>query len=124
MPATDRPAAPLIYALDLRDDPDLIERYREWHAPGATPRPILDSLRNSGIEDLNIFLCGNRLVMLLWPGPDFDPATKAANDAANSAVQEWEEQMDQFQQRLPFAALDEKWVRMEQIFTLQPSSQA
>jgi L-rhamnose mutarotase len=31
-------------------------------------------------------------------------------------VQEWEELMDRFQQRLPFAQPGEKWVLMEAIF--------
>ena len=108
----------LYYALDLKDDSSLIERYKAWHAPGAVPAAINASIRNAGIEALEIFLTGNRLVMVLTPGPDFDPAAKAAADAQSPDVQAWETLMWQFQQPLPFAAPGEKWRPMERIYAL------
>ena len=43
---------------------------------------------------------------------------KAAADSANASVQQWEELMWKFQQPLPWARPGEKWVVMEQIFSL------
>ena len=108
----------LYFALDLKDDPVLIERYKAWHAPGAVPPPINASIRNAGIEALEIFLVGNRMVLVLTPGEGFDPAAKAAADAASSDVQAWETLMWQFQQTLPFAAEGEKWLPMQRIYSL------
>ncbi|MBW8882360.1 MAG: L-rhamnose mutarotase [Asticcacaulis sp.] len=108
----------LYYALDLKDDPVLIERYKAWHAPGAVPEAVNASIRNAGIEALEIFLVGNRMVMVLTPGPGFDPVAKAAADAASSDVQAWEALMWQFQQTLPFAPEGEKWLPMERIYAL------
>lgn len=108
----------LYYCLDLKDDPDTIERYRQWHAPGAVPTAINASIRGAGIESLQIFLAGNRLFMILTPGSSFDPDAKAAADAASPEVQAWENLMWQFQQALPFAAPGEKWVRLEKIYDL------
>ena len=106
------------YVLDLKDDAALIERYRAWHAPGEVPAPINASMRDHGIAELEIFLAGNRMVMILTPGPDFDGAKKAAFDAASPDVQAWEELMWQFQQALPFATPGQKWVEMEPIYAL------
>jgi L-rhamnose mutarotase len=108
----------LVYALDLKDDPALIERYKQWHAPGQVPTAINDSIRKAGIEALEIYLVGNRMFMILTPGPDFDPVAKAAADAASEEVQAWETLMWDFQQALPFAAPGEKWLPMERIYSL------
>jgi len=108
----------LYYVLDLKDDPALIERYKAWHAPGAVPPAVNRSIREAGIEALEIFLVGNRMMMALTPGPGFDPVKKAAADAANPDVQAWEELMWTFQQALPFAAPGQKWVQLERIYSL------
>jgi L-rhamnose mutarotase len=112
----------LYYALDLKDDPVLIERYKTWHAPGAVPAAINASIRDAGIEALEIFLVGNRMFMILTPGEGFDPVAKAAADAASSDVQAWETLMWQFQQALPFAAEGEKWLPMQRIYALSEQS--
>lgn len=106
------------YALDLKDDPALIERYKQWHAPGSVPHVINASIRDAGIEALEIFCTGNRLFMVLTPGPDFDPVAKAKADAKSAEVQDWETRMWAFQQALPFAADGEKWVELTRIYSL------
>ena len=44
--------------------------------------------------------------------------SKAAADAANPKVQEWEELMWKYQQAIPGTKAGEKWVLMDQIFEL------
>jgi len=107
-----------VLALDLRDDPELIEQYRAWHRPGGPPRAITESLRVSGIIEMEIFLAGNRLVMILVAGDDFSFDALAELNAANADVQDWETLMWKFQQALPWAKPGEKWVPMERIFAL------
>ncbi|HMQ87965.1 MAG TPA: L-rhamnose mutarotase [Flavilitoribacter sp.] len=105
-------------ALDLKDNPDLIETYKAYHAPGKVWPEILESIRTAGILDMEIYLTGNRMFMIMEVDDTFDAARKAAMDAANPKVQEWEDLMWRFQQALPWAATGEKWIMMDRIFKL------
>ena len=114
-----------VLILDLKDDPELIAAYEAYHRPGGAPGPIVRSIQASGIEEMEIFRCGNRLVMLMETGPGFDPQAKAAADAADPDVSAWEKLMDLYQQRLPWAPPGVKWLEAERIYALseQPGSE-
>ena len=103
-------------ALDLKDDPALIARYEAEHRQ-VWPE-VIKSITDSGIQMMDIYRTGNRLFMILITNDDFSFEKKAAMDAANEMVQEWERLMEIFQQRLPWAKPGEKWVLMEKIFEL------
>lgn len=105
-------------ALDLKDDPALIETYKNYHAPGKVWPEITDSIKSAGILDMEIYLSGNRMFMIMEVDESFDAARKAALDAANPKVQEWETLMWTFQQALPWAKPGEKWLKMDRIFKL------
>ena len=109
----------LYYALDLRDDAAAIAEYEDWHRPGVVWPEILASIRAAGIEDMEIFRSGNRLVLVMQVPDDYDAAAKQAADAASPRVQAWEQLMDRYQQRLPWAKPGEKWVPMRGIFSLR-----
>ncbi|MEL6250416.1 MAG: L-rhamnose mutarotase [Bacteroidota bacterium] len=112
------PTQKFCLCLDLKDDPELIKQYKAYHAPGAIWPEIKDSIYDSGIESMEIFLSGNRLFMIMEVGETFDFEKKSQMDAANPKVQEWEELMWKFQQSLPWAKTGEKWVLTEKIFDL------
>lgn len=103
-------------ALDLKDDPDLIAEYDKYHQE-VWPE-ITRSLRDSGIEDMEIYRVGTRLFMVMEVGEEFSLQEKAAADRANPKVQEWEALMWKFQEPLPWAEPGEKWVPMKRIFKL------
>ena len=105
-------------ACDLKDNPDLIEEYKAYHARGNAWPEITKSIKDGGIEDMQIYLVGNRLFMIMEVNKTFDPEIKAKMDSANPKVQEWETLMMKFQQYLPWAKDGEKWMPMEQIFQL------
>ncbi len=105
-------------ALDLKDDPELIEEYKKYHAPGNVWPEIIDSIKSSGIEDMAIYIVGNRLFMIMDVNESFDFDKKALVDAANDKTQEWEALMWKFQLPLKWGKPGEKWVVMEMIFKL------
>jgi len=104
-------------ALDLKDDPKLIAEYKKYHEK-IWPE-ITDSIKQSGIEDLEIYLLGTRLFMIMEVNDRFSFEDKGAADRTNPKVQEWERLMWRFQQPLPQAKPGEKWLLMERIFTLE-----
>ena len=103
-------------ALDLKPDPALIAEYETYHR--AVWPEILDSIRAAGIQQLEIYRIENRLFMILEADDDFSFEKKAALDAANPKVQEWETLMWRYQQALPTAVPGEKRMLMERIFEL------
>ncbi|MEL1239960.1 L-rhamnose mutarotase [Flavobacterium flavipallidum] len=108
----------LCYVCDLVDDPKLIEEYKRYHAKENAWPEITKSIRDSGIIDLEIYILGNRLFMIMEVDETFTPERKQMMDAANPKVQEWEKLMWQFQLAPPGAKEGEKWLPMEQIYKL------
>lgn len=106
------------FALDLVDDPALIAEYDRWHSAGNGWPEIRQSILDAGIADMEIYRTGNRLMLIMDTADAYDRETKAAMDAANPKVQQWEQMMWQFQQPLPWAKDGEKWVEMRRIFKL------
>ena len=103
-------------ALDLKEDSKLIAEYENYHK-NVWPE-IIKSIKESGIEVLDIYRTGNRMFMIIEANDDFSFEKKAAMDTANPKVWEWEELMWKFQQALPWAKTGEKWILMDKIFSL------
>lgn len=104
------------FTLDLKDDPGLIEAYEQHHR-NVWPE-VLDSIKQAGIVDMEIYKVSTRLFMIMKVDEGFSFEKKLQIDKGNPKVLEWEELMERFQSRLPFAENDEKWVPMKQIFSL------
>jgi L-rhamnose mutarotase len=111
------------FAVDLHDDADQIARYRAWHRAGGPPMAVTAAIRADDVRQLEIWLVGDRMFMILEQGEAYDAQAKAARDAANPDVQAWDALMRTFQKPLPFAP-DQTWVEMERIYALseQPVS--
>jgi L-rhamnose mutarotase len=104
-------------ALDLKDDATLIAEYEEYHR-NVWPE-VLKSIKEAGIEQMEIYRTGNRLFMIMETNDHFSFEQKRAMDADNEKVQQWEQLMWKYQQRLPIAKPGEKWVLMKKIFSLK-----
>jgi L-rhamnose mutarotase len=105
-----------VLALDLKNDPVLIAEYERYHE--AVWPEVLQSMRDAGITNMEIYRVENRLVLLMDTAEDFSLERKADIDAANPTVQAWETLMWRYQQALPSAQPGQKWVIMEKIFQL------
>lgn len=103
--------------LDLKNDPQLIADYRRYHER-IWPE-ITQSIKDSGVVDMEIYLLGKRMLMIMEVNESFSFEKKAKADQLNPKVQEWEQLMWKSQQPLPDARPGEKWVRMERIFKLE-----
>lgn len=103
--------------LDLKNDPALIADYKRYHEK-IWPE-ITQSIKDSGIEDMEIYLLGTRMFMVMEVNKGFSFEAKAAADSENPAVHEWEELMWKFQEPLLMAKPGEKWLLMERIFKLE-----
>jgi L-rhamnose mutarotase len=102
--------------LDLKNDPALIAEYKRRHEK-VWPE-IIQSIRDSGILDMEIYLLGTRMFMIIEVDESFSFEANSAADRLNPKVQQWENLMWKFQQPLPQAAPGEKWMLMEKIFKL------
>jgi L-rhamnose mutarotase len=105
--------------LDLKDDPELIIEYEKYHQQ-IWPE-ITKSIHDAGILDMEIYLLGARLFMIIETNQQFSFEAKAAADNANPKVREWEQLMWKFQQELPNCKPGEKWQLMKRIFKLDPA---
>lgn len=103
-------------ALDLKEDTKLIAEYEDHHKD-VWPE-IIRSIKESGIDFLEIYRTGNRMFMIIEAGDNFSFEKKSAMDTTNPKVQEWENLMWKYQQALPWAKTGEKWILMDKIFSL------
>ena len=102
--------------LDLKNDPALIAEYKRYHE-NVWPE-ISESIRNSGIVDMEIYLLGTRMFMIMEVNENFSFEAKARADESDPKVREWEQLMWKFQQALPEAKPGEKWLLMERVFKI------
>ncbi len=106
-----------LLALDLKDNPALIEKYEWHHAPENFWPEISRSIRDVGVSEMEIYRYGTRLVMVMEVDETFSfERMNEINQNAKSV--EWENLMWDFQQAVPGAKPGEKWVLMERMFTL------
>ena len=102
--------------LDLKNDPALIAEYVKRHA-NIWPE-IKAGITEVGILEMQIFLLGTRLFMIVETPLDFDWNSAMAKLATLPRQAEWEEYMSMFQIASPDASSSEKWKLMDEIFHL------
>lgn len=105
--------------LELKDDKQLIESYKKVHAKGNAWPEITQGMREVGILDMEIYLLGTRLFMIMDTVPDFDHDKAMAELAKKPRQGEWEAYVSKFQQATSEAKADEKWQLMERIYKLE-----
>lgn len=114
----DGPTKRFCQTLDLKDDPDLIADYCRLHEQGHVWQEILEGIRSVGILEMEIYLLGTRLFMIVETPTDFDWQAAMARLATLPRQAEWEALTARFQQASADAASAEKWQLMQRIFHL------
>ena len=104
--------------LEISDDPELIAQYRKWHSQEYNWKEVRDGIREVGILEMEIYLLGSRLVMMVDAPVDFRWSEAMKRLATLPRQAEWEALVSKFQGCTPDARSDEKWQPMERIFRL------
>lgn len=113
-----QPVRRFCQTLDLKDDPELTARYRRAHSRAEAWPEILAGIRQVGILEMEIYILGTRLFMIVETPLDFDWDAAMARLATLPRQQEWEDYVALFQASRPGASSGEKWQMMERMFYL------
>ena len=105
-------------SMELRNDASLIEAYKKAHAKGVAWPEISQGMKEVGIIDMEIYLLGTKLFMIMDTEFDFDHDTAMAALALKPRQGEWEAHMSQFQDTSAEAIADQKWQLMERIYKM------
>lgn len=104
--------------MDLKDNPELIAEYVKRHSEAEAWPEIRAGIREVGILEMEIYILGTRLFMIVETPLDFDWATAMARLATLPRQAEWEAYMSIFQQADATATSAEKWQLMDRMFHL------
>lgn len=114
----DQPVKRYCQTLDLRDNPELIAEYRRRHSKGQAWTEIIEGIRAVGILEMEIYILGTRLFMIVETPLDFDWDSAMQRLATLPRQEEWEQYMSVFQNVAKGQTSDEKWQMMERMFYL------
>lgn len=104
--------------LELKNNPELIQEYIKQHSEAYHRSEIRDGIRSVNILEMEIYLLGTKLFMIVETPLDFDWETAFEKLAQLPGQADWEEYMSLFQQAEPEATSLGKWQQMDRIFHL------
>ena len=85
------PTKRFVQTMDLKDDSELLRKYREAHDREHFWDEIKEGIRTVGILEREIYMLGNRLVMIVEAPVDFNWDTAMKRLATRPRQEEWEE---------------------------------
>jgi L-rhamnose mutarotase len=104
--------------LELQDDPALIKEYKKLHSMGAGWPQITAGMREVGIVDMEIYISGTMLFMIMDTKADFDHEKAMAKLATLPRQAEWEALVSKYQKTRGDASAKEKWRLVERIYKM------
>jgi L-rhamnose mutarotase len=113
-----RPVKRYYQTLDLKDKPELIAEYRRRHSKEHIWKEVMEGIRQVGILEMEIYLLGTRLFMIVETPLDFEWESAMALLGTLPRQAEWEEYMSEFQLVKAGMSSAEKWQLMDRIFHL------
>jgi len=109
--------------LELQDDRALIEEYKRLHAMGAGWPQITAGMRQVGIVDMEIYISGTTLFMIMDTKASFDHEKAMAKLATLPRQAEWEALVSRYQKTRSDASAREKWRLVERIYKMDQKRQ-
>lgn len=104
--------------MDLKDNPELIAEYRKRHSEAYAWPEIRAGIREVGILEMELYILGTRLFMIVETPLDFEWDSAMAKLATLPRQAEWEDYMADFQDTMKGCTSAEKWHLMERMFFL------
>ena len=104
--------------LSLKDNAELVAEYRKRHSKAEVWPETLAAIREVGILEMEIYILGTKLFMIVETPLDFEWDEAMAKMATLPKQDEWEAYMSVFQQAEPGASSAEKWQLMDRMFHL------
>ena len=114
----DKPVKRFVQTMELRDDPELIALYRKAHSEEECWKEIVEGIRAVGILEMELYILGTRLVMIVDAPADFNWDEAMSRLATLPRQAEWEQYVARFQKCAEEQRSDEKWQMMERMFRL------
>jgi L-rhamnose mutarotase len=114
----DKPVKRFVQTMELRDDPELIALYRKAHSEEECWKEIVEGIRAVGILEMELYILGTRLVMIVDAPADFNWDEAMSRLATLPRQAEWEQYVARFQKCAEEQRSDEKWQMMERMFHL------
>jgi len=110
-----------VYTCNLKNNPDSIARYKDYHSKEGVWPEVIKTYEASGATSVKIYLKHTRLVMIvsLPESLSWEEFGERYANAYPEEIKAWGELMAPFQTPPPFAKEGETWVQMKQIFEFQ-----
>jgi L-rhamnose mutarotase len=109
--------------LTLKDDPELIKKYKEVHGINKAWPEITHGMKDVGILDMEIYIHDNTLFMIMDTKADFDHVNAMAELASKPRQKEWESYVSKFQNADSDATAGNKWTLMERIYEIDQKTE-
>ena len=104
--------------LTLKDDPELIKQYKNVHGINNAWPEITQGMKDVGIIDMEIYIHGNILFMIMDTTADFDHEKAMTVLATKPRQKEWESFVSKFQNTDSEATAAGKWTLMDRIYEM------
>ena len=104
--------------MDLKDNPELIAEYVKRHSEAEAWPEIRDGIREVGILEMEIYILGSQLFMIIETPLDFDWEIAMDKLSHLPRQADWEKYVSRFQECSPLNSSAEKWKLMERMFYL------
>jgi L-rhamnose mutarotase len=104
--------------LQLENDAALINEYKRLHAMGNTWPEITQGMKEVGIIDMEIYLDGTTLFMIMDTMQNFDHDKAMTKLAMLPRQSEWEATVSKYQKTSVSSSAKDKWKLIERIYKL------
>ena len=104
--------------LELVNKPRLIEEFKKWHKRENIWTEITEGFKQVGILDMEIYLLGTRLYMIVDTPEDFDWDMQMERLSRLTRQKEWNSFMAKFRRLDPNTGSRDTWELMRSIFRL------